>query len=54
MQKYFLLFPSKEKLMQMYSLLVKYLSYKNVYTYSEINSKHGAKHNLAIFNVSGS
>ena len=54
MQKYFLLFPSKEKLMQMYSLLVKYLSYKNVYTYSEINSKHNAKYNLAIFKISGS
>ena len=54
MQKYFLLFPSKEKLMQMYSLLAKYLSYKNVYTYSEINSKHNAKYNLAIFKISGS
>ena len=44
----------------MYSLLAKYLSYKNVYTYksivlfSEINSKHDAKYNLAIFKISGS
>ena len=52
--KVFSTLSQQEKFMQMYSLLAKYLSYKNVYTYSEINSKHNAKYNLAIFKISGS